>query len=211
MNPVIGIYGGTFDPVHIAHLRLAIEASEHLRLSKVIWVPSGNPAHRASPVASAQDRLAMLELAIKNHPDFAIDAADLFSDEPTYTINTLYRLRKIYPDNALVLLVGMDSFLSLPSWHCWEKLLDLAHIAVATRLNYGISNTDTELYQKIEARQADAEAIQFSPFGRIVFMPMLESDISASAIRLKAKKSLNLSYLLPPLVEDYVIRQALYR
>ena len=207
----IGIYGGTFDPVHTAHLRLAIEATEYLSLSQVIWVPSGNPCHRNAPVASTQDRLSMLKLALASHKTFRCDTVDLFSAEPTYTVNTLQRLKKQHPAQRLILLLGMDSFLTLPSWYQWQTLFELAHIAVATRLDYAAHTAEALLQFEIDQRTISADCLSEYDCGKIIFMPMMETDVSASVIRLKAQNRLNLTYLVHPNVENYIIDQALYQ
>ena len=207
----IGIYGGTFDPVHTAHLRLAIEAAEFLSLSQVIWVPSGNPCHRSPPVASPKDRLNMLNLALASHKTFCCDTVDLFSTEPTYTVNTLQRLKQQHPAQRLILLLGMDSFLTLPSWYQWQTLFQLAHIAVATRLDYPPHTAAPLLQQEIDQRTISADNLSQYDCGKIIFMPMMETDVSASLIRLKAKNRLNLTYLVHPHVENYIIDQALYQ
>src|SRR5690606_5818688 len=133
----LGLMGGTFDPVHHAHLRLAIDALEALPLGEVSWIPSGAPGHRGAPHASAADRLAMLQLAIADEPRFSIDTTELDTGMPTYTVPMLKRLRgELGEDQSLVMLIGMDSFLSLPTWRDWEALFDLTHFAVAARPGY---------------------------------------------------------------------------
>ena len=131
---VCGILGGTFDPVHLGHIALAEAALAGLPLAEVLWLPSGSPGHRASPLAAAHDRLAMLRLAIGRNPRYRIDASELDRSEPTYTVHTLARLRaELGRAQPLALLLGSDSFLSLPTWLRWRELFDLAHIAVAGR------------------------------------------------------------------------------
>ena len=131
---VCGILGGTFDPVHLGHVALAQAALAGLPLGEVLWLPSGSPGHRAPPVASARDRLAMLRLATAGNPRYRIDDGELDRSEPTYTVHTLTRLRaQLGNEQPLALLLGSDSFLSLPTWLRWRELFDLAHIAVASR------------------------------------------------------------------------------
>jgi len=130
----LGIFGGTFDPIHTAHLKLAEEAQRQLQLSGILWIPAGNPPHRPPPTASATDRLAMLRLALADHPDWQIDDAEVMSSAPSYTIHTLERLRDQRDEKRpLVLLMGTDAFLGLTTWHRWQDILQLAHIGVASR------------------------------------------------------------------------------
>src|ERR1700690_818991 len=118
---LIGILGGTFDPVHLGHLALAEAALAALPLSEVLWLPSGSPGHRAPPAASARDRLAMLRLATAGDARYRIDTAELERAEPTYTVHTLTRMRaELGRAQPLVLLLGSDSFLSLPTWLRWH-------------------------------------------------------------------------------------------
>jgi nicotinate-nucleotide adenylyltransferase len=132
MSP-IGILGGTFDPVHYGHLRLAQEVADQLRLAEVRFVPSGTPPHRATPVATAADRLKMVRLATTGNSLFTVDARESASITPGYTVDTLTALRaEVGAEQSLVLLLGADAFLDLASWDRWHELFKLAHIAVAT-------------------------------------------------------------------------------
>ncbi|MDP2751392.1 MAG: nicotinate (nicotinamide) nucleotide adenylyltransferase [Rhodocyclaceae bacterium] len=131
----LGLFGGTFDPLHTAHLKLAEEAMRQLRLSGILWIPAGCPPHRPPPVASATDRLAMVRLGLADHvyhSDWQVDDSEVMSSEPSYTIHTLERLRLV-EKRPLVLLMGADAFLGLTTWYRWQDILRLAHIAVASR------------------------------------------------------------------------------
>ena len=132
MNPM-GIFGGTFDPIHYAHLRTAFELQQALRLKEIRFLPAGNPPHRDQPVADAQLRLKMVELATAGQAGFVVDDREVRKEGPSYSVETLGELRHEYPDRSLCLIVGMDAFLSLPKWHQWQELLQLAHLVVAHR------------------------------------------------------------------------------
>jgi cytidyltransferase-like protein len=121
MNPM-GIFGGTFDPIHYAHLRTAFELQQALRLKEIRFLPAGNPPHRDQPFASAQLRLKMVELATAGQPGFVVDDREVRKEGPSYSVETLGELRHEYPDRSLCLIVGMDAFLSLPKWHQWREL-----------------------------------------------------------------------------------------
>ena len=210
---VTGILGGTFDPVHLGHVALAEAALAQLPLSEVLWLPSGSPGHRGSPAAGASDRLAMLRLALAGNPRYRIDAAELEQSEPTYTVNTLARLRAhLGGERPLVLLLGSDSFLSLPTWLRWRELFDLAHFAVASRPGHSLGGGGTapELAAEIGARSAQPEQLARSAAGRIASFDMPPMDISASAVRAGFATGQDMRHLLPAAVLAYIQSQHLY-
>jgi nicotinate-nucleotide adenylyltransferase len=130
---VIGVFGGTFDPVHHGHLRLAVEMAEALDLRELRLFPAGMPPHRAAPVASAADRLAMLEAAVAGSPTLVVDRRELHRQGPSYTVDTLGSLRAEHPRDPLCLCLGMDAFRALDTWNRWREIPRLAHLAVARR------------------------------------------------------------------------------
>ena len=132
-NP-LGIFGGTFDPIHLGHLRLAQEALQQLGLGQVRFVPAGPPPLRPTPTASPADRLAMVWLAIADHPAFVVDDSEVRAGAPSYTVDTLVRLRQEFgPARPFVLILGADAFARLEQWQRWTEIFELAHVAVATR------------------------------------------------------------------------------
>ena len=210
---VIGILGGTFDPVHLGHVALAEAALSQLPLGEVLWLPSGSPGHRAPPVASARDRLAMLRLATAGNPRFRFDAAELESSAPTYTVHTLARLRaQLGNAQPLALLLGSDSFLSLPTWLRWRELFDLAHIAHVSRPGHLASDGGPapELAAEIARRSARGEQLATSAAGRIASFDMPPLDISSSAIRAQLAAGQDTRHLLPAAVLAYIRSQHLY-
>jgi nicotinate-nucleotide adenylyltransferase len=210
---LIGILGGTFDPVHLGHVALAEAALAGLPLSEVLWLPSGSPGHRAAPLASAHDRLAMLRLATAGHARYRIDAAELDSAAPTYTVHTLTRLRaQLGRAQPLVLLLGSDSFLSLPTWLRWHELFDLAHIAVASRPGYlpADGGPKPELSAEIARRSARPDQLGASAAGRVAYFSMPLVDISASAVRAGLAGGADMRNLLPAAVLAYIRSQQLY-
>ena len=210
---VVGILGGTFDPVHRGHVALAEAALAGLPLSEVLWLPSGSPGHRAPPVASARDRLAMLRLATEGNPRCRIDDSELGRNEPTYTVHVLTRLRaQLGNEQPLALLLGSDSFLSLPTWLRWRELFDLAHIAVASRPGAipGDGGPSPELSAEIARRSARGEQLAASAAGRVARFDMPPVDISASAVRSGLAAGRDLGDLLPAAVLAYIRTQQLY-
>lgn len=210
---LIGIHGGTFDPVHLGHVALAEAAERELNLGEVLWMPSGLPGHRGAPVASTSHRLAMLKLATAGRPRWRIDATELQGSEETYTINTLTRLRQqLGREQPLVVMLGTDSFLTLPSWKRWEELFDLAHFAIANRPGYipSIGTTPADLAAQMAQRADRRDSLAASPAGRIVSFDMPQLDISASKIRAAIAAGRAPRDLLAPAVLAYIETQRLY-
>lgn len=210
----LGVFGGTFDPVHYGHLRLAEEAADRLGLASVRWLPAGQPPHRGGPRAPAADRLAMVRLAVAGNPRFEVDPAEVEAAAPSYTVVTLERLRAACgPARPLVLLLGTDAFTALPTWHRWSELLALAHVAVAHRAG-APPHPDllpAELVREFVTRHSDDPAVlRASPAGRVVVFPMTPLAISATAIRALRAGGHSARYLLPPAVLDYIDRNGLY-
>ncbi len=209
----LGLFGGTFDPIHLGHLRLAETAREALGLERVRFIPAGQPPHRATPGASGADRLAMARLATADNPGFEVDAAEVDAAQASFTILTLERLRtELGPARPLVLLLGVDAFLGLPTWRRWTELFDFAHLAVASRPGYTLDEARLApaLAALTETRRAAPDALAASPAGCLVPFDMTPLAISATDIRARRGAGLSLRYLLPPAVVDYISRHQLY-
>lgn len=211
----LGILGGTFDPIHHAHLRLADEARERLLLAAVTLIPAGHPPHRHPPQASGAHRLAMVEQAIVGNAGLQVDAAEIEADGPSYTVLTLERLRAQHgPDRPLVLLLGADAFLGLTTWHRWQDLFSLAHLAVATRPSHVLEpdHMTPPLALEYASRQTRlATDLATAPAGRIIPFGITPLDISATAIRAALGTGRSARYLLPDSVLDYISRHRLYQ
>jgi nicotinate-nucleotide adenylyltransferase len=212
----LGLFGGTFDPLHYGHLRLAEEAADALDLARVRWIPAGQPALRAAPQASAAQRLEMVRLAIADNPRFEVDAAEVESARPSYTVATLERLRQAGACGAqrpLVLLLGADAFSGLAEWHRWEALFDLAHIAVAYRPGFPLApaNLPDALARCYRDRFCEYPAtLSAAPAGRIAAFAMTPLDISATKIRALLSKHCSPRYLLPDALLAYINDHHLY-
>lgn len=214
----LGILGGTFDPIHVGHLRLAEEAREALGLAGVSFIPAGRPSHRGTPGAAATDRLAMVRLATADNPAFAVDDGEVFSASDSYTVPTLERLRTMLgAQRPLVLILGADAFHGLPSWHRWRDLLQLTHLAVANRPGYAPKGRqwDTALSPELRAAcgdhiTSDPAVVHTSPAGRIVPFDMTPLAISASQARDLIRSGRSVRYLLPDPVLDYIRLHHLY-
>lgn len=183
MTP-LAIFGGTFDPIHNAHLRVAWEAAEILD-AEVRLLPASVPPHRDQPIAHAQQRAALVRAALAGQQRLTLDTRELHREGPSYTIDTLVELREeIGESRPLVLLVGADAFAGLPTWHRWRELFDFAHIGVLTRPGHDGGALPTELRTKIASRRcADAASLRDAPAGRVLPIPVTPLEISASQVR----------------------------
>lgn len=212
----LGILGGTFDPVHIGHLRLGEELAEALGLAEVRFVPSGRPPHRVAPQATAGHRLAMVRLALAGNARFVLDDREARRDGPCYTFDTLNELRaERGPDVPLVFLLGADAFIGLSGWHRWQELFELAHLAVAHRPGFPperwAEHMPAALAREFAARRAGMPAgVQEQAAGHIVVVPVTALDISASGIRERLAAHASVRYLLPDPVIDYIEKHHLY-
>lgn len=215
LSEPLGIFGGTFDPVHFGHLRLAEEAISHLGLSAVRWIPAGRPPHRGTPQVTAAQRLEMVLRSTAENARFFVDPAEVEAERSSYTVDTLERLRgELGPAQPLVLLVGSDAFAGLPTWHRWRELFSLAHIAVSHRPGFSIepSSLPHELATEFAARRvADPQALAATGAGQIVTFAMTQLAISATQIRNLLANGKSARYLLPDAVLDYIQHHQLYR
>lgn len=206
----VAMLGGTFDPIHAGHLRSAVELREALALDEVRFVPCHVPPHRAAPIASAEQRLHMLELALEGEPGLSIDARELQRNEPSYSIDTLIALRSEFGAQcALSLIVGMDAFAQLHTWHRWRELLDYAHIIVIARPGSALPQSG-EVADLLRAKRSDANVLKQSSHGRIVCVELTPLPISATAIRELIRCGRSPRYLLPDAVWNYIRAQQLY-
>lgn len=212
MNRPVGVLGGTFDPIHLGHLRPALEVLEQLQLAEIRLVPCHIPPHRRRPQASAADRVRMLELAVDGQAGFTVDRRELERAGPSYSVDTLSSLRaELGPERPLCLIMGMDAFAGLPSWHRWERLIELAHIVVTHRPGSPASQ-DIDLGEWLaQVRTEDPKALHSTPSGHVWFCPVTQLDISATDIRRRIAAGRSPRYLTPEAVWAYIRDQGLYR
>jgi len=207
---VIGILGGTFDPVHNGHCRIGLELYQQLGLDELRFVPCRQPPHRSMPQADDEQRLAMLQLAIAGQPEFVVDERELRRDGPSYMVDTLASIRAEEQDTPLCLVLGGDAFISLTSWHRWRQLIDLAHLVVAHRPGVALmfEGELLELYQR--CRIDDVADLNAKSAGNILLHPVTALDISSTLIREQVANGGSARYLLPDDVWVYMQQQRLY-
>ena len=209
--PAIGILGGTFDPIHYGHLRLALELRYAFNLNKIHIIPCYQPVHRQMPVASPRQRLAMVEHAIATEPSLLADDREIRRHSPSYCIDTLLELSTAFPNTVLCLLMGIDTFLSLTSWYCWQDIFALAHVLVAHRPSYQLPHSGLIadlLKQRLTTFAAQTTYTQLA--GSILLHPITSLDISATEIRKQIAAGQNPRYLLPDSVYQYISQHGIY-
>lgn len=207
----IGILGGTFDPVHNAHVQLAQTVRAHFRFDEVCLLPCNIPAHKPQPIASPAQRAEMVRLAIQKQPGLTIDERELMREGPSYMVDTLRSIRaEVGTNYAISLIVGMDSYLSLPTWHKWQEVLTMSHLVVMERVMWGRPTTGVlaDLYDAHGTTQPnDLSSVEA---GRVCFYNEQTIDISASEIRRKIRERETVQNLLPEPVWDYIRTHGLY-
>jgi nicotinate-nucleotide adenylyltransferase len=213
MGP-LGIFGGTFDPIHFGHLRPALELYEQLGLERVHMLPSAVPPHRQQPHASAEQRLAMLELALQGQDELVVDRRELERSGPSYMVDTLASLREEVGDTPLCLLLGVDAFLGLSTWERWQGLFERAHIVVAHRPGWHMEEQQMPraLRQEVSSRWlASASQLHQRPAGGVWLQGVTQLAISATGIRERIAAGASANYLLPATVWQYIQQHGLYR
>lgn len=215
LSEPLGLFGGTFDPVHFGHLRLAEEAIGHLGLGGVRWIPAGQPPHRGVPEVTAEQRLEMVLRCTAENEHFSVDASEVKAAAPSYTVHTLERLRaELGAEHSLILLVGADAFAGLSGWHRWRDIFSLAHVAVSHRPGFPVEITSLphELATEFHDRHLTGiDGLKDTPAGGIATFAMTQLAISATQIRKLLANGVSARYLLPDSVLDYIQRHQLYR
>lgn len=207
----IGVLGGTFDPVHIGHLRGALEVAESLSLDELRLTPSARPPHRGTPQVSAKDRLAMVECAVAGVAPLVVDARELQRDKPSYTIDTLELMRaEMLAETQVFLLLGWDAFCGLPTWHRWEELLQHCHILVLQRPDADSEPPDA-LRNLLAARSVSDPLALKGPSGQIAFVWQTPLAVSATQIRQLLASGKSVRFLVPDAVLAYIDAHGLYR
>lgn len=193
----VGVYGGSFDPVHLGHLRSALEVSRSHKLDVLRFLPSGNPPHRAPAQVANNHRLQMLQLAVADAPGIVIDDRELERKSTSYSIDTLEAIQAENQQAALTLIIGMDQFSAFDTWHRWQELLQRVDLVVMERPG--------------ETMSGSAQQLMSSPLqSRISIVAVTQMDISSSRIRQDLKAGLDIRFLVPDVVKNYINSNSLY-
>lgn len=216
MKP-IGIFGGTFDPVHSGHLRVIVEIIENFNLDKLRVIPCGTPPIKSAAIATPIQRINMLRLAVSNQQNVIIDDIETHRNGPSYTVDTLTEIKERYPRSPLYLILGTDAFLGLNRWHRWRDILSLAHIIIIHRPGWDINIAESTTRPCEEIKTilnsnlvSNKLTLQQNPTGNIMLFPIRKLDISSSAIRKLIKSEKSPRYLLPQDVLNFITAEQLY-
>lgn len=210
MEQPTGVLGGTFDPIHVGHLRTACELLTGLGLREIRFVPARLPPHRPPPVAPEALRLRMLEAALEGVAGFRVDDRELGRAGPSYMVDTLKSLRAELGQRPLCLILGFDAFMGLPAWHRWREIPELAHLVVARRPGFA-ADVDAELAGLLRTREVrDQARLGQAPAGSILIRDVTQLEISASAIRNLMAAGGDPRYLVPDAVRELLLKTHVY-
>jgi nicotinate-nucleotide adenylyltransferase len=213
----IGLFGGTFDPIHLGHLRAAAEVRRRARLDRILLMPSYLPPHKKpGAVASAVDRLRMVELACRGRAGFEVSSIEVDAREKSYSIVTLRKLRAISPEARLFFILGVDAFLDIGTWREYLRVLEECFFIVMGRPGFELDRARDVLGGRLRdsigpLATGVGAAGQLPPQTRVFLLPIRALDISSTAIREKARRGDSLEGLVPPAVEAYIGKHKLYR
>ncbi len=214
LKPAIGIYGGTFDPIHFGHLRPTLEVCQSLNLKQIRFIPSYISPHKGIPSSSVNQRLLMLKKAIAGEKKFILDDREMQREGKSYTIDTLISLKKDFPLHPLCLILGLDAFLHINTWHRWEELLSYSHLVITHRPETSqdqVSSWPKIIQDMYQQNKVDhAEQLFEQERGKIFFINVTQLSISSSQIRHYLKLNQSIRYLLPDDVYDIIQSKQLY-
>ncbi|HEC19385.1 MAG TPA: nicotinate-nucleotide adenylyltransferase [Gammaproteobacteria bacterium] len=210
---MIGVFGGTFDPVHCGHLRSALDVKQALGLRELRLIPCYQPPHREAPVANPGQRLTMLRAAVGDESDLLVDNREMQREGISYMVDTLASLREEVGDEPLCLILGSDAFLQLDSWHDWRRIPELAHIVVTHRPGWELAiEQASPAIQALwrERHVSDLAELGQSPAGKIFLQPITPLEISATRIREMVAAGENPRFFLPDAVWNLIRMNGLY-
>lgn len=199
---MIGIFGGTFDPVHYGHIKPALSVKHALQLEQLRFIPNREPPHRETPWLEVDQRLSLLKTALAEYEDVVVDERELEREGPSYMVDTLLSLKQDNPQQSFCLIIGMDAFMGINRWHRWRELFDLCHIVVTQRPGFDESvvteNMDADdagfLQQRITRNISD---LSLQPTGKILLQSVPQLDISSTMIRERLSKGGDISQWMP--------------
>ena len=199
---MIGIFGGTFDPVHFGHIKPVLNVKQALNLSQVRFIPNSVPPHRDAPWLSAEQRLSLLQSALGEYADVVVDQRELDRDGPSYMIDTLRSLNSDYQDESICLVTGMDAFFGIAEWRQWKQLFELCHLVVTTRPGFDqaliLEQVGAENYPfLVEKMTQDIDILKQGKAGKILLQSVPLLDISSTEIRARLLNGEDVSQLMP--------------
>jgi nicotinate-nucleotide adenylyltransferase len=211
-SSLVGVFGGTFDPVHYGHLRSALELVERLQLEQLRLMPSAEPPHREAPSCSAAHRAAMVELAVEGEPRLICDARELQRSGKSYTIDSLIELRdELGVQPTLCMVLGCDAVLGITGWHRWQELLNWAHIVIIARPGWELPSRGEVADWLKDYRLESAAQLRRRPVGGILIEELRPLAISSTEIRQALEAGKSARYLMPASVLDYIHTHKLYQ
>jgi nicotinate-nucleotide adenylyltransferase len=208
MSRLICLFGGTFDPVHYGHLQPLQELQKQLDADAVHVIPAALPPHRPSPHASSQQRVNMLELALREYPGFFLDTRELERSGPSWTVLTLRSFRQQYPDDSLCLVMGSDAFADLPTWYHWQEILQLAHVVVIERAGMEVVSRPGWASDYLEDNVASLRKRKSS---KVFYVSLKGVEISSTEIRKRLATGQDVRGMLPDEVISYIRQNKLYQ
>ena len=211
---MIGVYGGTFDPIHFGHLRPALDVMQGLGLEQIRFIPCGQPPHRQPPVADAAQRLEMVKLAVQDQAGFVTDDRELNRPGLSYMVDTLHSLKQEMSEKSFCLIIGMDAFCSFDQWKNWQEILLLVNLVVIHRPNAEFDETQTSeaLCSCLsQSRVNDVTELKAATSGKILFYPVTQLDISSTQIRESIKQGKDVHYLMPESIVEYIQQHRIYQ
>ena len=214
--PLIGIFGGTFDPIHYGHLRVAEEIAETISLRELRFVPAGVPRLRRAPAASLQHRTAIVRIAIRGNSRFVLDEREVRRHGVSYSVESLRELRREMGERAILcFIIGADAFMKLAEWHSWRELFGLCHFIIVARPGYALASNRYNLPQELEEECAQrwvssADSLKYTSSGLVFIAPTTLLDISATTIRAHIAAGKSVRYLMPDEALDYIAANHLY-
>lgn len=206
MHP-IGIFGGTFDPIHRGHIEPVLDVCRCTGMREVYFVPNAHPVHRPAPSTQTRHRWNMLQLALSDYSELIADDREISRSGQSYMVPTLQSFRSQYQTRPLCLILGIDAFAELETWYRWQEVLRLANIIVMDRPGFQGRNNDLPCKENL----ARVEEVIQSEFGQVCFMPVTEVDVSATDIRMKIARDEDCTGDVPPTVREYILQNELYK
>ena len=209
----LGLFGGTFNPIHFGHLRAAEEVADDLDLDRLLFIPAARPPHKnTQAITPFTVRLEMLSLAVAGHPLFEVSDIENLRPEKSYSVETLRLFRRDYgPGAELYFIVGLDAMLEIETWREFREIFTLCHLVVLDRPGYDPADLAAFLHRKVKCTYQDEARVYLHPSGnRIYFRLITRLDVSSSLIRRLAAQGLSLRYLLPEAVRRYILENKLY-